>query len=112
MVIHRHRQYDVEMLLIESEDDLHPGYPMSQTELNGLRGTEEIHRFRPVTGCDASLFEIKPRIFVLKQNFHGFGVGLISFDQPEADPPLLIVAWSGWCCTNSASFNPSCNVKF
>ena len=80
-----HRQNDIEVLLVEAEHNLHPGNLVDGAEFDGLRGTQKIHRFQAVARCDTDFFEIQPRFFVLKQNFHRFGVGLTSFDQPEAN---------------------------
>ena len=73
-MIHSHRQNDVKVLLVEAEDNLHAGDLMSGAKLHGLRGTQEVHRFYSVTSGNSSCFEIKPRFFVLKQNFHRFSV--------------------------------------
>lgn len=65
-----HRQNDIKMLFVESKNNLHPVDLVSGTEFDGLRGTQEIHCLCAVIGRNASLFQIKPRFFVLKQNFH------------------------------------------
>src|SRR5688572_28391960 len=48
--IHYHRQHDVELLFVESENDLHPGNLVSSAEFNGLSRTQKIHGFAAVTG--------------------------------------------------------------
>lgn len=57
-------------MLVEAEDDLHPDNFVCGTELNGLRGTHELHRISGVVRRDTDLFEVIPGLCVLKQNFH------------------------------------------
>jgi hypothetical protein len=90
------------MLLVKVEDDLNSGDFVDGTELNGLGGTQKIHRFRAVARHHPGLFEIQLRLFVLEQNFHRFAAGSISSSRRDATQPQLIVVESGWCHTNCA----------
>ena len=84
-------------LLLKSQDDLHVRDLVRGAELDGLCGTEELHRIQGVVRCDPDVFEIEAGFFVLKQNFHLRDGNLVSgFNRNSLHPPL-IVGELGWC---------------
>ena len=72
------------MLLVKPQDDLHPSDLVERAELDGLGGTKELHRINSVMCRDTDVFEVEPRYFVLKQNFHRHAITgfLVSTETP------------------------------
>jgi hypothetical protein len=85
------------MLLLKSQNNLHVRDLVRRTELDGLGGTEELFRLKGVVRRDTDVFEIEPRFFVLKQNFHLRDGNLVSGFNRNAIHPPLIVGGLGWC---------------
>lgn len=83
-MVHGHREYDIEVLLVESENDLHAGDLVCRAELDGLRGTEKVQGFPPVSRGNTDFFEIEARLSMLEQNFHRLDFFLVNSFQPGA----------------------------
>ena len=94
--VHQYWQHDVVVLLLKAQDDLHVRDLVRGAELNGLSGTEKLHRFKGVVRRDTDVFEIETRCFVLKQNFHLRDGNLVSGFNRNSLHPLLIVGELGW----------------
>jgi len=72
-----HGEHDVVKLFLEFQDELDAVDFVGDTKVNGLGGTDKIHRPGWLTRPVANTFHVQTRLFLLKQNPHCVEVFLL-----------------------------------
>lgn len=82
--IRHHGQHDIVKVFLEFKHELDAGDFVGDAEVNGLGGTDKIHRPGWLTRPVANIFYVQARLFLLKQNPHCYGSFSAAFSQSEA----------------------------